>query len=283
MVGATRSTVEKADLCRSFETDREMKVVLERAASAFSRSLRRTLSFVSAFGVIIGDPELDVSLAIDAKGPVPSGAMDLGGEQGFVRIACDSQLVDMCIEGALGGKRLTPRDRVALSVAERSLMAKVLSDLAHELTATFGTALGRPLPKESPRADALRGHQKLYVARYPVEGDGVEASFTITASRDVLHQENADAEIGEPVHHNPAMAGLVQDVEVPIVAELGRVKVGLTSLLSLQVGDVLRLTTATDDPVIVRVAGREKFGAVPVISRGQVSVEVQTRRSGRQR
>jgi flagellar motor switch protein FliM len=59
--------------------------------------------------------------------------------------------------------------------------------------------------------------------------------------------------------------------------------VGLTSLLSLQVGDVLRLSAATDDPVTVRVAGREKFGAVPVISRGQVSVEVQSRRSGRQK
>ncbi len=277
------AAVEKADLCRSFETDREMKVVLERAASAFSRSLRRLLSFVSAFGVIIGDPELGVSMAVDAKGDTPSGAMDLGGEQGFVRIACDPRLVDMCIEGALGGKRLTPRDRAGLSVAERSLMTKVLGDLANELTTTFGGALGRPLSSELPRPDALRGHQKLYVARYPVEGDGVEASFTITASRDVLHKENAEAEIAEPAHLNPAMAGLLSDVEVSIVAELGRVKVGLTSLLSLQVGDVLRLTAATDDPVSVRVAGREKFGAVPVISRGQVSVEVQSRRFGRQR
>jgi len=275
--------VEKADLCRSFETDREMKVVLERAASAFSRSLRRLLSFVSAFGVIIGDPELDVSMAADAKGDTPSGALDLGGEQGFVRIACDPRLIDMCIEGALGGKRLTSRDRVALSVAEKSLMNKVLGDLATELTTTFAGALGRPLPMEAPRADALRGHQKLYVARYPVEGDGVEASFTITASRDVLHKDTGEAEIAEPVHLNPAMAGLLQDVEVPIVAELGRVKVGLTSLLSLQVGDVLRLTAATDDPVSVRVGGKEKFGAVPVISRGQVSVEVQARKFGRQR
>jgi flagellar motor switch/type III secretory pathway protein FliN len=275
------AAVAKADLCRSLETDREMKVVLERAASAFARSLRRLLSFVNAFGVIIGDPQLDVSLASDAKGDTPSGAMDLGGDQGFVRIACDTRLIDMCIEGALGGKRLSPRERVALSVAERCLMNKVLGDLAGELTTTFGSALGRPLPREAPRADALRGHQKLYVARFPVEGDGVEASFTITASRDVLHRENADGEVtAEPAHLNAAMAGLLQDVEVPIVAELGRVKVGLTSLLSLQVGDVLRLTAATDDPISVRVGGREKFGAVPVISRGQVSVEVQARRSG---
>ena len=273
------ATVEKADLCRSFETDREMKVVLERAASAFGRSLRRLLSFVNAFGVIIGEPQLEVSLAADAKGDTPSGAMDLGGDQGFVRIACDTRLIDMCIEGALGGKRLSPRERVALSVAERSLMNKVLGDLAGELTTTFGSALGRPLPREAPRSDALRGHQKLYVARFPVEGDGVEASFTITASRDVLHRE-MEAELAEPMHVNSAMAGLLQDVEVPIVAELGRVKVGLTALLSLQVGDVLRLTAATDDPVCVRVGGREKFGAGPVISRGQVSVEVQSRRSG---
>ena len=40
---------------------------------------------------------------------------------------------------------------------------------------------------------------------------------------------------------------------------------------------------ATDDPVSVRVGGKEKFGAIPVISRGQVSVEVQARKFGRQR
>ena len=36
---------EKADLCRSLETDREMKIVLERAASAFARSLRAGAMF----------------------------------------------------------------------------------------------------------------------------------------------------------------------------------------------------------------------------------------------
>ena len=283
MTMAMNAPVEKADLCRSLENDREMKIALERPAAAFSRALRRVLSFVSAFGVIIGDPELGVAPASESKGDMPPGSVDLGGDLGFVRIVCDARLIDMCIEGALGGKRLTPRERVALSTAERSLMAKVLSDLAVELVASFGSTLGRALSLDAPRTDALRGHQKLYTARYPIEGDGIEASFSIIASRDVLQRDNGEGVVAEPTHLNEAMAGILHDVEVSVVAELGRVKVGLTSLLSLQVGDVLRLSAATDDPVTVRVAGREKFGAVPVISRGQVSVEVQSRRSGRQR
>ena len=283
MTMSMNTPVEKADLCRSLENDREMKIALERPASTFSRSLRRVLSFVSAFGVIIGDPEFGVAPASESKGDLPPGSIDLGGELGFVRLVCDARLIDMCIEGALGGKRLTPRERVALSTAERSLMAKVLTDLTTELAASWKATLGNTLPAEMPRIDALRGHQKLYTARYPIEGDGIEASFTIIASRDVLQRDSGEAIIAEPTHLNEAMAGILHDVEVSIVAELGRVKVGLTSLLSLQVGDVLRLSAATDDPVTVRVAGREKFGAVPVISRGQVSVEVQSRKSGRQR
>jgi len=52
------------------------------------------------------------------------------------------------------------------------------------------------------------------------------------------------------------------------------VSLGLRRVLSLQPGEVLRLATATDDPIQVRVAGLAKLYGVPVLSRGQVSVQV---------
>jgi flagellar motor switch protein FliM len=51
----------------------------------------------------------------------------------------------------------------------------------------------------------------------------------------------------------------------------------LRRVLSLQPGQVLRLDTAVDDPVSVRVGGVKKFVGVPVISRGQLAVEVRGR------
>jgi flagellar motor switch protein FliM len=48
-------------------------------------------------------------------------------------------------------------------------------------------------------------------------------------------------------------------------------------VLGLRVGDTLRLPSATNDPVLVRVEGVPKFDAVPVISRGQVAVKIHCR------
>jgi flagellar motor switch protein FliM len=73
------------------------------------------------------------------------------------------------------------------------------------------------------------------------------------------------------------MPQIVQEVPVLIVAELGRLKVGLRSLLELQVGQVLRLSTAVDDPVRIEVEGLKKFFGSPVVSRGQLAVEIKGR------
>ena len=77
--------------------------------------------------------------------------------------------------------------------------------------------------------------------------------------------------------NDPRMAEALIEVPVEVVAELGRVRLGLRRVLSLEVGQVLRLATAVDDPVIVRIGGVEKLHGAPVISRGQVSVEVRAR------
>ena len=48
-------------------------------------------------------------------------------------------------------------------------------------------------------------------------------------------------------------------------------------MLSFRVGDVLRLNTATDDPVSIRLSGVEKFVGAPILSRGQLAIEIKAR------
>ena len=62
-----------------------------------------------------------------------------------------------------------------------------------------------------------------------------------------------------------------------IVAELGVVTLDLRQVLSFKVGQVIRLPTAVDDSVVVRVAGLKKFIGTPVVSRGQLSVQIRGR------
>jgi flagellar motor switch protein FliM len=80
-----------------------------------------------------------------------------------------------------------------------------------------------------------------------------------------------------PTAGDPRMTEAVKDVPVEVIAELGRIKVGLRNLLAWRVGQVLRLSTAIDDPVLLKVAGVTKFAGRPVISRGQLAVEIRGR------
>ena len=73
------------------------------------------------------------------------------------------------------------------------------------------------------------------------------------------------------------MAEALLDVEVDVIAELGRTTLGLRRVLNLRVGEVVRLPTAVDDPVPIRVGDVLKLQGSPVISRGQLSIEIKSR------
>jgi flagellar motor switch protein FliM len=84
-------------------------------------------------------------------------------------------------------------------------------------------------------------------------------------------------EVELPTAGDPKMAEAVKDVPIEVVAELGRLKIGLRNLLAWRVGQVIRLTTAIDDPVMLRIGGVTKFAGRPVISRGQLAIEIRGR------
>jgi flagellar motor switch protein FliM len=56
-------------------------------------------------------------------------------------------------------------------------------------------------------------------------------------------------------------------MEVPMVVELGRTRLPLAEANALQEGDVVRLPTRVQDPVAVRLGGKEKFLARPFTER----------------
>ena len=210
-------------------------------------------------------------------------AIDFGGLT-FARIAYDARLLDMCVEGALGAKKIGVRQRSSesLPIAEKMLITRLSEDLKIAFATAIATATGKTLSMDPAEKEALRGHRKVFRARYTFESDGARSMFFPSTFRVTLRDQQEREEVeGEPVHLNESMQAVVPDIDVAIIAELGRAKVGLSRLLNLRVGETLRLTAATDDPVLVRVGGVEKFQGVPIISRGQVGVGVQSRRVGR--
>lgn len=96
-------------------------------------------------------------------------------------------------------------------------------------------------------------------------------------SAEALEAATKEQVADDVVHGDPRLAEALRDVEVEVIAELGRVKMGLRDVLNVCVGQVIRLTTALDDPVTIRIAGIPKLTGAPVVSRGQLAIDVRGR------
>jgi flagellar motor switch/type III secretory pathway protein FliN len=170
-------------------------------------------------------------------------------------------------------------------LAQRAVVARVARSLAEDfsaavrdevgLTFTVASSHARAVDEviEPPGVDGLRVDCLLeQLAGDPVISISISAEALETAAR-----EQHDY---APVAADPRMAEALREVPIEVTVELGKAKLGLRSVLELKVGQVIRLETAVDDPAIVRIGGLEKFAARPVVSRGQLAVEIKGRFEG---
>lgn len=181
-----------------------------------------------------------------------------------------------------GATPSTPAFSDELTIAQRALIRRVALDLAAEVARLAKTRC--KLELEVTTSEALKAGQEPSI---PVDGlcvdcniDDVPRPCRMRVWLGATAVEATVAEQSEPASASGAASlhqGLI-GVSVDVVAELGRVTMPLSQLLSLECGAILRLPAASTDPILVRVGGLPKFHAVPVISRGQVSVQIQARR-----
>jgi flagellar motor switch protein FliM len=70
------------------------------------------------------------------------------------------------------------------------------------------------------------------------------------------------------------MVARLSHAELELVAVLGRSNSTVRTVLSLSVGDVLRLEEAPSSPLTVFIEGQKKMIGVPVVSHGNIAIEV---------
>jgi flagellar motor switch protein FliM len=109
------------------------------------------------------------------------------------------------------------------------------------------------------------------------EGYGDGPCIAIALSAESLEEAAREQEEPPAQQGDPRVVDGLREVPIDLVAELGCAMLSLHRVLSLKVGEVVRLPTALDDPIAVRIAGVRKFDAVPVASRGQIAIEIRGR------
>jgi len=259
-----------------------------RVAVNFARGARRSMPFlVKRRSRIVPGPVMFADASPDGR--VSGGAsyeVLLEEPDGSARasLLLNTEALGVVLEGALGGAggASTVSLGAALTVAQSALVSKVVKLLSDDLTRAIKEEVGVTVRVITARAVAAGEERDVEFSDglgvdCTFEGLGDGARLSLAMGAEALEVALKEQEADDPAAGDPRFAEALHDVPVEVVAELGRVSVGLRRLLTLQPGQILRLATALDDPAVVRVAGVPKFVGSPVISRGQVAIQIKAR------
>ncbi len=280
--------VEQLDLTGAVSQVRSSLTTMDAVANAFARLARRSLPFLARYRTSIVPAPAGLApgdkLGELAGGP-PSFAILMTAKvgSGWGRMILDAGAIAALLDSALGGSPTIQSASAGaeLTSAQRALVSRVGMSLAQD----FSTALAAEgivgvtlAPKDAPELPPTAKSGDIVHAVCQLEGLQNPAAIVLTVSPELIATSSRRAGKGQSeATHDPRMADALLDVPVEIVGELGRIKLSLRRVLGLCPGDVIRLDTAVDDPVTVRVGGKLKFEGTPVTSRGQMAIEVRSR------
>jgi flagellar motor switch protein FliM len=255
----------------------------------FARGAKRTLPFlVKRRSRLLPQPVCIVDFVGndqgDTSGPSYEVILEAEDSPAWGVLSLNSNALGGVREGVLGGAESNGPTEFGreLTLAQRALIKKVAVGLAEDfaravqveaalkLHVTSAQAIAADEPAEAPGSDGLQ-------VDFTFEGFEGAACISLAISAEALQAATKGQEEEESTVGDPRILAAVGGVPVELVVELGRVTLGLKRVLTLQPGQVLRLPTAVDDPVRVRVSGVTKFVGSPVTSRGQLAVEIKSR------
>jgi flagellar motor switch/type III secretory pathway protein FliN len=274
---------------------------LTQIATPFCRELRRAMPFLARqrARLVLSDALLASDEAVPPPTDGPSFLVTIESQSDlWAALSFDGAAILALVQGLFGGASADedggepadggdpPDTRQSLgdslTLAQRAMLKRLCGDIAARLVRLIEAHTGQKLNVselaslkrgEFPElaADALAVDCRVEGIPHPWAVRlfmGADALQKLTAQQD---SATKDADTG------PTMAVAATRIPVTVVAELGRVTLRLSQVLGLRAGDTLRLPSAANDPVLVRVEGVAKFDAIPVISRGQVAVKIQSR------
>jgi len=284
-----RSSVRPVDLTGRERHLRAAMQAMGVIAARFARAARRTLPFLVRRRARLAPRPVALAGAQSgfdgADGPRFQVRLEAEDSGAWGSLSLNADALALLLESALGGSDAVAAAPLGaeLSLAQAALIARIARSLASDFAQAVKNEAGLALSVVSARSvrsgevDEAETVDGLSVDCW-FDGVSDSALLTISVSAEALEaaaREHAEEE--QPVAADPRMAEAIAEVPLEVVAELGTVRIGLRHVLSLRVGQILRLPTATDDPVTVRVAGLWKFDATPVVSRGQLSIQIKGR------
>ena len=261
---------------------------MSRIGARFAKNGRKALPFMARRRSRLMPQGVAIVDGMAAAQDLGSGVrleitLEERGGSGWGELVINSEGLSVILEGTLGasdgastamGDDITPAARALVMRVARALAVDLVAAIREEVGLGFDVAGIRSVSpgdsSENKSSDGLR-------VDCLFEGYGDAACIALALSAESLEEAAREHEEPAAQQGDPRVVDGVREVPVQVVAELGCAMLSLHRVLSLKVGEVLRLPTALDDAIAVRVAGIRKFNAVPVASRGQIAIEIRGR------
>jgi flagellar motor switch protein FliM len=261
---------------------------MARVATTFSRAARRAMPFlVKRRSRLTPGAVVFVDINPEERAvasPVYEVLLEEPDGPARASLLFSTDAVALMLEGALGGGASSSGASLgsSLSVAQSALVARIVKQLAQDFVQAIKLEVGVDVRVSSARSIAAGDEREVGFADglgvdCLFEGLGSACKISLAMGAEALEAAVKDKEGEDPALGDPRFVEALHEVPIEVVAELGRVSLGLRRLLTLQPGQILRLAAAVEDSVVVRVGGVAKFAGAPVISRGQLAIQIKAR------
>lgn len=170
------------------------------------------------------------------------------------------------LDGVLGGDGSASTSGVAPTSAQSALASRVTGSMLR----AFGDVLASRLSlaiEPTPSKDVEAGAAVVL----PLAMDGGGTVLLALPLSAIARDEDA----AEPQQVDSGIAAAMTDVELDVIAELGKVRLPLEAIAQLAVGDVLRLSLPLDERARICAGGATLFHGRPTASGHVVAVAIE--------
>ncbi|MEI8255917.1 MAG: FliM/FliN family flagellar motor switch protein [Deltaproteobacteria bacterium] len=263
------------------ERARRATAVLGREMPRMEAALRRAVPFLARRDVPIAKVPPRSTLLRTALLEVASPfhatqiAIQPGANRGV--LVFDAAAIAIFLDGMLGGDGTLLPDlaEAGLTPAQTALVARIASSVVDALNDTLAPTLHLRFGLLPP-ANLDERDESMLVACVlePVVGER-RGRVLFMLPKECLDTV-AEAE-PEQLPVSAGVAAVLDDVEVDMRAELGRIRMSLSDLSMLRVGDTVRLDVGITEAVPVTVGDRTLFSGKPTTSSGRIAIRIDTR------
>jgi flagellar motor switch protein FliM len=261
---------------------RRAVATLEAVAPELVAALKRALAFLVRRGTAVSVTSVAPIPAAEVMDtlPRPLHVTELvatrSGAKG--KLVLDRLAIALTLDGVLGGDGSSPPELPGedLSPTQTALISRIATAIVGAYSDAFGRAGLSRLASEPPKQDGRAEGVPVTCTIELGSGENVgrvvlllsQDALAPSAERAVVHRDEGPA---------PQVLETLAEVEVELVAELGRKKLRFPEIASLAVGDLLRLDLPVTAEARVHCDGQPLFRGRPTANAGQIAIEVTQR------